>query len=164
MNSTGVVPSASRFLNKVLFGARVTADPDVVSQWGTIIVSYVLNLLLVLVPVVIVSAITGHYRPLVAPLEKPALQVILATANLTTFSLTYLASLSWRMGEQAIERQRAANRSNGEYWILLLTLATASFVFLLLLFLVFNIAAIVGSACVNSALLQLAMSRRVMKS
>lgn len=159
-----MVSRISNYLNTIMFGARISSDPDVVSQWGTIAVSYILNLILILAVVVPVFTIAGYYEPFAAPFADPALRIVLATANVLTFALTYVASLSWRASLNAIERQRAANRSKAEYIILISLIAGASFVFLSVLFLVLNIAALIASACINSALLQMLISRRTLKS
>ena len=46
MSMWGGVSKISSYLNTVVFGARIASDPDVISQWGTIVVSYILNLIL----------------------------------------------------------------------------------------------------------------------
>ena len=158
------VQAASRFLNKVLFGARIGSDPDIVSQWGTLAASYVLNLLLLFICVAAICALAGYYDPISAPLAAPALRVMLAISNLIAFALTYVASLSWEMHDKAIERQRAANRSTGEFVLLFALFSIASLFFLTVSFLVLDIAVLIANAVVNSALLQMLMSRRILKS
>jgi hypothetical protein len=164
MGASELARAASHVLNKVLFGARVASDEDVVSQWGTIIVAYLLNLLLIFVLVAPIFAIAGYYQPLAAAFAEAALRLPAAIANLATFVLTFIASLEWRMSGDAIERQRAANCSRGEYLVLVSLLSIVSLFFLTVAFLVFSIAALVAGACMHSALLQMLMSQRVLKS
>jgi hypothetical protein len=156
--------SASRFLNVVLFGARVESDPDVISQWGTISVSYVLNFGLVAIAVAVLFVVFGFYQPSVDPLAESFLRSFLAVTNLLTFVLTLVASLSWRMSESAIERHRAANRSDTEYRILLSLLILGSLLFLAIPFRILSVPALIVSACASSALFQILMSQRAMKS
>jgi hypothetical protein len=68
------------------------------------------------------------------------------------------------MREDAIERQRTANRSGGEYLVLVSLLSAASLLFLAISFLVFSIGAPLAGATVHSALLQMLMSQRVLES
>jgi hypothetical protein len=164
MSSASQVRAISNFLNSILFGARVESDPDVVSQWGTVAVSYMLNLVIVFLVVATGFAISGYYQPFVAPLADAAVRLPAAIANLLTFALTYIASLEWRMRADAIERQRAANRSRGEYLVLLFLLSVVSLSFLAAAFYVFSIVALVAGACAHSALLQLLMSQRALQS
>jgi hypothetical protein len=119
MGTPQYVRATSRALNKVLFGARVASDKYPVSQWGTIGIAYVLNVFVIFVFVAAIFAIAGYYHPLGTPFAESALQLPTAIANLVAFALTYIASLEWRMSDDAIERQRAANRSRGEYLVLL---------------------------------------------
>jgi hypothetical protein len=78
MSASEHVRATSRILNKFLFGARVASDPDVVSQWGTIFVSYVMNLFLISIVVAAIFAITGYYQPLVAPFSESTLRLPVA--------------------------------------------------------------------------------------
>jgi hypothetical protein len=158
------VRATSRLLNKVLFGARVASDPDIVSQWGTLAISCVLNLLLVFVGIAAIFAVAGHYHPLAAPLARPALRVMLAISNPIAFALTYLASLSWEMHDKAIETQRAANRARGAFVVFATLFSIASLFFLAGAFLFLDVGVLLASAVVNSALLQMLMSDRIAKS
>jgi len=160
---SGSIRAASRLLNIVLFGARVEADPDVVSQWGTISVSYVLNFCLIAAVIAVPFVALGHYQPF-DPLADAALRSLLAVSNVSTFVLTFIASLSWRMSERAVERHRAADRSDSEYWVLLSLLAAASLLFLAIPFRFLSIPALIVSACASSALFQIVMSQREKKS
>ena len=164
MSFARLVPAMSGVLNGLLFGARVESDPDVIAQWGTIAVSYMLNLVIVSIFVAGGFAISGHYQPFAVPVADSAVQFPAAIANVLTFTLTYIASREWRMGPDAIERQRSANRSRGEYLVLLLLLSFASLLFLTAAFYVFSIVALVAGACVHSALMQLLMSQRALRS
>lgn len=164
MSSSGLVRATSSVLNGILFGARVESGPDVISQWGTIAVSYMLNLAIIFLVVASGFAISGYYQPFAAPLAEAAVRLPAAIANLLTFALTYIASLEWRMRGDAIERQRTANRSRGEYLVLLSLLSIVCLLFLTAAFFVFSIVALVAGACAHSALLQLLMSQRVLQS
>jgi hypothetical protein len=164
MGAWKYVRATSRILNKVLFGARVASDPDTISEWSTIFVSYVMNLSLLFIVMATVFAIAGYYQPLAAPFSESALRLPVAIANVVTFALTYIASLEWRMSEDAIGRQRAANRSRGEYLVLLSLLSTAALSFLIVNFFVFNIGVLLGGASVYSALIQMLMSQRALES
>jgi hypothetical protein len=156
--------ATSRTLNKVLFSAGVASDEDVVAQWGTIAVAYLLNLLLVFVFVAAIFAIAGYYQPLAAPFAESALRLPVAIANLATFALTFIASLEWRMSDVAIERQRAANCSRGKYLVLVSLLSIVSLLFLVATFFFFSIVALVAGAAMHSALLHMLMSERVLRS
>ena len=153
MAASELVRQTSRFLNKFLFGGRIASDPDVGWQWGTVIISYMLNLFIVFVVVAAVFAAAGRYHPIDAPLAAAALQTPLAIANVATFALTAIASLSWRINDEAINRQRAANRSRGEYLVLLSLFSIIALFFVSVLFVIFDVAALIVSACVNSALI-----------
>src|SRR2546430_10915238 len=116
----------SKILNTILIGAHVRSEPDGLAQWNSFIFSYTINLLLVFIVVAGLFSLFGIYHPLVAPLAAPAFQLVVATANLVTLVLTYVASLSWEMNEVAIGRLRAARRTKAEYWLLLVALAVGS--------------------------------------
>lgn len=156
--------AVSRLLNIVLFGARVESDPDVVSQWGTISVSYALNFCLIAILVAVLFVVFGLYQPSVDPLAEPPVRSLLAITNLLTFVLTFVASLGWRMSESASERHRAANRSDAEYWVLVSFLIVGSLLFLAIPFRILSVPALIVSACASSALFQILMSQRAMKS
>lgn len=153
----------SEALNHILLGARIKSEADVIGQWNFVIFSYTINLLLVFLAVAGLFALAGIYQPFVAPLAKPAFQVVLAVTNLVTFVLMYITSLSWKMNEAAIERLRAARRSKAEYRFLLAALAATSLLFSTLLFLTFDFALLAGAACMNAMLLQCMWSQRVLE-
>jgi hypothetical protein len=164
MNARDIVLAAGGALNRILFGARVSSDPDVISQWATIATSYVLNLLITFVFVAAIFALAGYSDPAHSMWTKSALRMPVALSNLIAFVLTSLASLNWKVSDEAIERQRAASRSRIEYVVLVLAFSIASLLFLAVLFLVFDLAALVAGAVVNSALLQLLLSERHLKT
>ena len=155
---------ATSLLNRFSLGARIAADRDVISLWGTVTVAYAVNLVVAFAVVAAIFTPLGSYEPIHSPLAKSALQVPLAVSNLLAFALTYIASLSWKMHDEAIERQRAANRSRGEYLVLVSFFSIASIFFLTVLFLIFDVTALVASALVNSALLQMLLSKRCMQT
>jgi hypothetical protein len=68
------------------------------------------------------------------------------------------------VSDEAIERQRAAGRSRIEYVVLVLAFSIASLFVLTVPFLVFDLGALVAGAVVNSALLQLLLSERHLKT
>jgi hypothetical protein len=164
MGASEFVRATSHALNKILFGARVVSDEDVVAQWGTIIVAYALNLLLIFVFVAAIFTLAGYYDPFSAPFAKPALPVVLAISNLITFALTYFASLTWDMHDKAMERQRAANRARSEFIVLVALFSIVSLFFLAATFVILDVGVLLASAVVNSALLQMLTSRRIFKS
>jgi hypothetical protein len=164
MAASDIVQTTSRYLNKVLSGKRVATDPDIVSQCGTIAVSYTVNLLLILILIAVIFAIAGYYNPLSAPFATPVLRVMLAISNLIAFALTYVASLTWEMHDKAIETQLAANRAQGAFIAFATLFSIASLFFLVVPFLFLHVGVLLASAVVNSALLQLLMSRRIFKS
>ncbi len=120
MAVANVVQAVSLALNKVLFGARVAADRDGVSQLDTIGISYVVNLLLVFIALAMIFAVTGHYDPLHAPFEGQALRSMLALANPIAFVLMYLASLSWSIHDDAVEKRLAIKRTTNRFYRALL--------------------------------------------
>jgi hypothetical protein len=164
MNAREIVRAASGTLNRILFGARVCSDPDAISQWGTIATSYVLNLLITFVFVAAIFGLAGYSDPAHSMWTKSALRMPVALSNLIAFALTSLASLNWKVSDEAIERQRAAGRSRIEYVVLVLAFSIASLFILAVLFLVFDFGALVAGAVVNSALLQLLLSERHLKT
>jgi hypothetical protein len=164
MAASELVQITSRSLNKVLAGERVETDPDIVSQCGTIAVSYIVNLLLILIFIAVIFALAGYYNPLGAPFATPVLRMMLAISNLITFALTYVASLTWKMHDSAIETQLAANRARGAFIVFAALFSIASLFFLAVPFLFLHVGVLLASAVVNSALLQLLMSRRIFKS
>jgi hypothetical protein len=161
MNASEFVVSTSHALNKILFGARVATDEDLVSQWGTIAVAYTLNLLLIFVFVAAISTIAGYYDPFGVPFAKPTLRVMLAISNLITFALTYFASLTWTMHDTAIKRQRAANPTRAELVVLGVSFSIASLFLLAAPFLILDVGVLLASAVVNSALLQMLTFGRI---
>jgi hypothetical protein len=106
----------------------------------------------------------GHYHPFIAPLDEADLRLILAIANPITFLLTFIASLQWYPSDQAIERQRTANRSRGEYLMLLTLLWGASLIFLTATLVVPSVLGVLAGATVHSALFQLMVSQRAIIS
>lgn len=164
MDVWDIVRTISRALNKVLFGARVSSKPDFLSQCGTIAISYVLNLLITFAVVAAIIAIARYSDAAHSMWTKSALRMPVALSNLITFALTYLASLDWKMSDEAIERQRAANRSRIEYVMLVLAFSIASLLFLTVPFLIFDPASLVAGVVVYSALLQMLLSERHLKT
>jgi hypothetical protein len=163
MNARKIVRAASGALNKILFGARVCSDPDAISQCGTIATAYILNLLITFVFVAAAFALAGPSDPAHSMWTTSALRMPVALSNLIAFALTSLASLDWKVSDEAIERQRTARRSRVEYVVLVLAFSIASLLFLAVLFLVFDLAALVAGVFVNSALVQLLLSERHLK-
>jgi uncharacterized membrane protein len=153
----------SKILNTVLIGARVKSEPDGLAQWNSFIFSYMINLLLVFVAVAGLFALFGVYQPFTAPLATPALQLVIATTNLVTFVLTYIASLSWHMNEAAIERLHAA-RTKAEYWLVLGALAVAVLFVATLLFLSRSFELLIAAACINAMPLHFMWSQRILNS
>lgn len=115
MAVSNLVQFPSLALNRIMFGARIENDRDFNSQLNTIFSAYVGNLLLVLAPVVIFFIVSGRYDPLHVPFDEPALRTMLAIANPTTFVFMLLASLSWVMHDEAIERALAARQNRGRF-------------------------------------------------
>jgi hypothetical protein len=171
MNISELLQATSRALNKVLFGARIALDEDSNSQAGTMMVAYLLNLVLVFSVVAGISASVGFYDPFHSPLAASNVQMPLAISNLVTFVLTYLASLSWKAHEKAIERRLTVNRSRGGFYTLLSALFLPSIIFcaiasaflLGVLFHTLNVANLLGSFLVNSVILQVLFSERSLK-
>jgi hypothetical protein len=151
-------------LSRFSLGARIASDRDVISLWGTVTVAYAVNLVVAFAVVAAIFTLLGYYEPIHSPLAKSALQVPLAVSNLLAFVLTYITSLGWKMHDDAIARQRAANRSRGEYLVLLFVVSIASLFFMAALFLIFDVATLAASAVVNAALLQMLFSNRCMET
>jgi hypothetical protein len=154
----------SKVLDTVLIGAHVKSEPDGLAQWNSFIFSYAVNLLAVFVVVAGLFALLGDYRPFTAPLATPAFQLVIATANLVTLALTYVASLSWEMNEASVERLRAARRTKAEYRLVLTALAAAVLLVAALLFLLRSVELLIAAACINAALLQFMWSQRILNS
>jgi len=154
----------SKVLNTVLIGAHVKSEPDGLAQWNSFIFSYTINLLLVFIVVAGLFALSGGYQPFIAPLATPALQLVIATTNLVTLVLTYVASLTWEMNEAAIERLHAARRTMAEYWLVLAGLAVAALLVATLLFLSCSFALLMAAACINAMLLQFMWSQRILSA
>jgi hypothetical protein len=154
----------SEILNIILLGAHVKSETSGLAQWNAIIFYYAINLLLVFLVVAGFFALSGAYQPFVAPLATPAIQVVVATTNLVTFVLMYIASFGWEMNEAAIGPQRAAYPSKVVYWSLLIVLTAISLFIAAFLFLTFNLVVLLVAAVVNSTLLQFAWSRRFLSS
>jgi fumarate reductase subunit C len=164
MGASELIRATSRVLNKVLFGSSVASDDNIGSQWGTIGTAYVFNLLMIFVIVAAIGTVAGYYKPLDAPFANPTLRVLLALSNIVTFALTYVASITWEMHEKAIEIQRAARRVPGEIVVLIALFSIPSLFLLAALFLTLDIGALIASALVNAALLQMLTSERIFKS
>ncbi|MBR1250959.1 hypothetical protein JQ609_29075 [Bradyrhizobium sp. AUGA SZCCT0169] len=151
-------------LNRFLFGSSIVKATDVISAWNAVLSGYVLNLIIVFVSVAAIMVALGHYHPFIAPLDEADLRLILAIANPITFLLTFIASLQWYPSDQAIERQRTANRSRGEYLMLLTLLWGASLIFLTATLVVPSVLGVLAGATVHSALFQLMVSQRAIIS
>jgi uncharacterized membrane protein YhaH (DUF805 family) len=154
----------SKVLNTVLIGAHVKSEPDGLAQWNSFIFSCTINLLLVFIVVAGLFALCGAYQPFIAPLATPALQLVVATTNLVTLALTYVASLSWEMNEAAIERLHAAGRTRAEYWLVLAALAVTALLVAALLFLTCSFMLLIVAACINAMVLQFMWSQRILNS
>jgi hypothetical protein len=172
MKTPEIVRIASGVLNKVLFGARIAADRNVNSQLDTILVAYVANLFFVFLAVAVSFVVSGRYDPLHAPLEASALRTMLAIANPITLVLTFLASLSWVMHDEAVERALAAQRTTNPFYRALLLFFVPSLfinaafciVFFVAMFRFFRLDALLASVGCNCFLLLALFGRRSWKS
>ncbi len=171
MNVPEFLQAISRALSKVLFGARISLAEDYNSQLETIAAAYIGNLILIFAVVATTFAAMGLYDPFHSPLAASNIQAPLAISNLITFVLTYLASLSWKANQRAIERRRNGNRPTGGFYTLLSLLfipsmfACGAFSFFLLaaLFHTFGYAYLLGSIFANSVFLLVLFSQRSLK-
>lgn len=155
-----VMRTIGQLLNRFLFGSSVVKAPDVISAWESVLRGYILNLMIVIFSAAAIMAASGHYHPFVAPLGEAELRLILAISNPITFLLTFVASLQWYPSDQAIERQRAASRSRGEFIVLLTLFWGASLIFLTANFIIPSFLGVLAGAAVHSALFQLMVSQR----
>jgi hypothetical protein len=172
MNAQGFVLSLSRLLNKILFGARTSLAEDYNSQLETVAVAYVSNLILIFAVVAITFAAMGIYDPFHSPLAASNIKTPLAVSNTIAFVLTYLASLSWRANEKAIEGRRKASRPTGWFYKLLSAIfipaifvgGAFSFILLAGLFHTFSFVNLLGSTFANTIFLHVLFSQRSLKN
>ena len=149
-----------QLLNRLLFSSNVHVAPDVVSAWESVLLAYLRNLIIAFLSVAAILAASSHYQPFIAPLNGPNLRLILVISNFITFFLTFMASLRWHPSLQATERQRAENRSRGEYLVLLTAFWATSSAFLIGTLIDPTFSVVLGGAVVHSALFQLMISQR----
>lgn len=131
----------SRALNRIMFGARIANDRDVNSQLGTILSAYGANLLLAFVPVAALFLLSGRYDPIHAPFNEFALRTMLAIANPITLVLMLVASLSWVMHDEAIDRALAVRKRTGLFSRCMLALFMPSVVLNAIVCVIFFVAA-----------------------
>lgn len=160
MNASEITARASLTLNRVLFGSQIVHCEDFNSQFATMSTCYLGNLAATCVLGLSIGAFLGLCDVRHPFANVRALQFIVALANVVTLFLTYIASLSWKMHEAVIERQRRANRSRGEFLTLLALSALASAFFIGALFISFGPSVLLATVGANSSLLLLSLSQR----
>jgi hypothetical protein len=164
MQIPDIVLRTSQAFNRVLFGAGVASDGDFYSVWSTVSTAYIANLLVLFVPIGIVSTIVGYYDPFHAPFETSNIRVPLIAANLAAFVATYVASLTWTVNDQAIERMQRVNRTIWEYYVYMSLSYVLSIFTTTALFIVPGYTTLLASTCFNSLLLVMLLIHRRLKS
>jgi hypothetical protein len=153
-----------RLLHRLLLSSTIDRAPDVTAAWGSIMAAYLRNLVVLVLCVAAIFVTLGLYHPLVAPFDGTKLRLVLVISNIITFVLTFLASRQWQPSPQAKEAQKAANRSKGEYLVLLFLFWCASLILLLGNLTMPTFGVLLANVAVHSALFQLMISQRTLVS
>jgi hypothetical protein len=156
--------SASRQLDRVLLGTSVKNEQDAWSQLNTVGTAYIINGLVIFAVVCAILFMCGYGHPFHRPLQFRAFLLPLGIANVLTFLAMLIASLTWQMHSEPLQKLLSYEGSLLFPTFLNLIILVLAVGFTLIVFVAPRWEAIVVSWSLNSLFIESLMGERLLRS